>query len=45
MTVVLNLMIGELSNRRAETRTVFANWESAPKDDVGEIVRFWRDNA
>ena len=34
-----------LGNRRAETGTIFANWESAPGDEAGEIVRFWRENA
>lgn len=34
-----------LSKRRAGTGTIFANWESAPGEDVGDIVRFWRENA
>lgn len=45
MTEVLNRMNAGLGSRRAETGTIFANWESAPGDDVGEIVRFWRENA
>ena len=46
MTEVLNRMNAGLNNRRAYTGTIFANWESAPgDDDVGAVVRFWRENA
>lgn len=45
MTEALKRMNAGLGNRRAETGSVFADWESAPGDDVGEIVRFWRENA
>lgn len=45
MTEVVKRMNAGLGNRRAETGTIFANWESAPGDDVGEIVDFWRENA
>ena len=45
MTEVLNQMNAGLGKRRAETGTIFANWESAPGDEVGKIVRFWIENA
>lgn len=45
MTEVLNGMNAGLGNRRAKTGTIFANWESAPEEDVRDIVRFWRENA
>lgn len=45
MTEALNRMNAGLHNRRADTGTIFANWASAPGDDVVETTRFWRENA
>lgn len=45
MREVLDRMNSGLGSRRAGTGTVFAEWESAPGHDIGEIVRFWRENA
>ena len=45
MREVLERMNAGGGDRRAGTGTVFAEWESAPGVGVGEIVRFWRENA